>query len=141
MKRCNGRRARFEDARKLGAEDLAQNASGNLGWAYYQLGDDDRALAQFVEAQANSARLGDFGSELNWLLTAGYVYRDNDDVDRATESCQKALALAKQIDSKGDIINALEDLAEISVESGRARGSRLLHRAANSDGDCERGPS
>ena len=28
----------------LGAEDLAQSSLGNLGWAYYQLGDGERAL-------------------------------------------------------------------------------------------------
>ncbi len=63
--------------------------------------------------------MGDYGSELNWMLTAGYVYRDNADLSRATESYRKALALAKQIDSKEDIVNALEDLAEISVEAGK----------------------
>ena len=35
---------RIRMATDMGAEDLAQASLGNLGWAYFQLGDDERAL-------------------------------------------------------------------------------------------------
>ena len=36
---------------QLGAEDLAENISGNLGWAYFKLGDPERALELFDQAE------------------------------------------------------------------------------------------
>ncbi len=112
-------RSAYRAAVELGAEDLAQLAEGNLGWAYYQLGDDERALEQFLEAEKSAARLGNVRSDLKWTSTAGYVYQDSGDLTRAAESYRQALDLAKQIDSKEDIENALEDLAQNSVDSGR----------------------
>jgi len=47
----------YQDAIELGAEDTVQIASGNLGWAYFELGDDERALAQFLEAEKSATRL------------------------------------------------------------------------------------
>ena len=112
-------KAADRDAEALGAEDLAQSASGNLGWAYYQLGDGEAALERFREADKSAARLGDPGTELKWISTAGYVYRDTGDLARATQSYRRAFELARQIDSKDDIVNALEDLAQVSVDSGK----------------------
>jgi len=108
----------FRQGTQLGAEDLVQVASGNLGWAYYQLGDGERALAQFLEAERSAARIGNVRNELQWISTAGYVYRDTGDLTRAAQSYRQALYLARQIGSKEDIVNALEDLAQLSVLTG-----------------------
>jgi CHAT domain-containing protein len=109
----------YRRARDLGADGLAQAASGNLGWAYYQLGDDERALEQFREAERIASRLGNLRDELKWISTTGYVYHDSGDSTRAAQSYRRALNLAKRIDSKEDIVNALEDLAQVSVETGK----------------------
>jgi CHAT domain-containing protein len=101
------------------AENLAQAASGNLGWAYFQLGDDERALEQYQEAEKSATRLGNLRDELKWISDAGYIYHDTNDSTRAAQSYHRALDLAKQIDSKEDIVNALEDLAQVSVETGK----------------------
>jgi CHAT domain-containing protein/Flp pilus assembly protein TadD len=107
-----------QEAVRLGYENIAQGAAGNLGWAYYQLGDDERALEQFFDAEKAAARLGNIRYELKWLSTAGYVYRDSGDWSRAAQAYRQALGLARQIDSKEDIVNALQDLARVSVLSG-----------------------
>jgi CHAT domain-containing protein/tetratricopeptide (TPR) repeat protein len=112
------------DAVQLGAEDLSQLASGNLGWAYYELGDRERALGLFIEARKTAELLGDFRQELMWASTSGYVYRDTGDLPRATESYRQALALAMQIGSKEDIVNALEDLAQVSADAGQLDASQ-----------------
>jgi CHAT domain-containing protein/Tfp pilus assembly protein PilF len=112
-------RSAFRAGMELGEEDTMQIASGNLGWAYYQLGDDERALEQFLEAEKSAAKLGNIRYELKWISTAGYVYHDAGDLAQATQSYRQALYLAKQIDSKEDIVNALEDLAQVSVETGK----------------------
>jgi CHAT domain-containing protein/tetratricopeptide (TPR) repeat protein len=109
----------YSSAVELGAEDKEQIALGNLGWAYFQLGDDEKALGQFLEAEKVAARLGDLRYELKWLSNAGYVYHDTGDLARATQSYLRALHNAKQINSQEDIANSLEDLAQVSVETGK----------------------
>ncbi len=109
----------YGNATEMGAEGLAQIASGNLGWAYFEMGDDERALEQFLEAEKDAKRLGDIRNELKWISDAGYVYRDSGDSTRAAQSYRQALDLARQIGSKEGIVNALEDLAQVSVETGK----------------------
>jgi CHAT domain-containing protein len=109
----------YRAAMDLGADDLAQAASGNLGWANYQLGDDEKALQQFVEAEKSARRLGDIRNELKWISNVGYISEDTGDLSRAAQSYRQALSLASQIDSKEDIAIALGDLARVSVEAGK----------------------
>jgi CHAT domain-containing protein len=106
-------------AADLGAEGLAQIASGNVGYAYLELGDDERALEQFLQAEKSAKDLGNPSSELNWILTAGYAYRDAGDLNRAIQSYHRAYNLAQKTGSKEDIIDALEDLAQGSVDAGK----------------------
>jgi len=103
----------------LHSEDLAQVASGNLGWAYFELGDAERALELFLEAENRASKLGDVRFEIKWLATAGYVYQDMGDLSRAAKSYELALGLARRIDSKEDIIISLEVLAHVSIEAGK----------------------
>ncbi len=107
------------DATALGAEDLAGVAAGNLGWAYYELGDGERALEQYKRAEQAAERLGDLGSELKWISTTGYVYRDNGDLERAMEAYRRARGLAEEIQSPVDVLDALEDLAQVSLDAGK----------------------
>ena len=103
----------------LQAEDLAQRSLGNLGWAYFGLGDKERALDLFLDAEKSASNLGDLRFEVNWLTTLGDVYWDIGDFTRASSSYGKALYLARQMKSKDDIINALEDLAHASIDAGK----------------------
>ena len=109
-------RRAYRDAKEMGADDLAERASGNLGWAYFKLGDGERAREVFVEAERDAAGFGNIRDELRWLTAAAFVNQDVGDFSRASESYSKALGLAKQIGSKEDIINSLEDLAHVSIE-------------------------
>ena len=113
----------YSSAMDLGAEDLAQRSLGNLGWAFFGLGDTEKSLQFFVEAEKRAAALGDLYVQLNWLLTAGDVYQERGDLTRATQSYRRALFLARQLDSKGQIVNALEDLAQASVDAGSLDGA------------------
>ena len=107
----------------LGNENLAQVALGNMGWAYFKLGDAVRAQELFVEAEQGAARLGNLRNEVDWLNTAGDVYQETGDFTKATRSYDQALALAKQINSNEDIVNALEDLAHASIDAGKLDGA------------------
>jgi CHAT domain-containing protein len=111
---------RSEDAQKasaaLGARDLSLTATGNLGWAYYKLGDGDRALALFLDAEERAYELGDIVEGAAYLTDAGYVYMDSHDLVRAERSFQQALHLVQQINSQEDIYNADRVLARLYLQ-------------------------
>ncbi len=112
-------REAYLNAREMGAGDLAERASGNLGWAYFELGDRDQARDLFVEAERDAAKFGNLREELKWLTTEGRVDETNADFSRASASYREALVLARKIDSKEDIVNSLESLAHVSIEEGK----------------------
>jgi CHAT domain-containing protein len=104
---------------ELGAEDSAQIASGNLGWAYFKLGDKERALELLMDAEKRATTIGNIQAELIWQSNVGYVYQDVGDLARATKAYRQSLDRATQINSKDDIVNALEDLAHTSIDAGK----------------------
>jgi CHAT domain-containing protein/tetratricopeptide (TPR) repeat protein len=112
-------RQAYRDAREMQADDLAERASGNLGWAYFKLGDRERALQVFTETEKEAAGFGNVKEELKWLTAAGYVGQEIGDFGHAAESYSRALGLARQISSKEDIINSLEDLAHVCIQEGK----------------------
>jgi len=111
-------RAAYDESIELGDENRAQGALGNMGWAYIGLGDIDRALALFREAEMHAKRIGNIGAELTWVTTGGYAYQDLGDLRSADDSYSRALTLAKWIDSKEDVITSLELLSQIAIDSG-----------------------
>jgi CHAT domain-containing protein len=131
-------RSAYQVSINSGYENFAQVAAGNLGWSYYELGDENRALEQFLDAEKSAARLGNIRYELKWLTTAGYVFSDSGDWARAAQSYRQALVLASQINSKEDIVNALDDLARVSVLNGNLDEADAniaqLQRLENSSG-------
>ena len=116
-------------AAALGAQDLLLYNMGNLGWAYYSLGDRERAFRLFQDAERRASALGDTQGTILWLTTTGYVLQDSGEWPRAAESYRQALQLATQIGSKEDIINSLESLTHISIELGELdAAAQYLHQ-------------
>jgi CHAT domain-containing protein len=103
-------------AAPLGADAILLTNRGNLGWAYYELGDRNRALSLFKDAEDTAVSLGDVHEAILWLTTTGYVLQDSGEWAHAKEAYQGGLQLANQINSTGDIINSLESLTHIAIE-------------------------
>jgi CHAT domain-containing protein/Flp pilus assembly protein TadD len=118
-------RSAYREAVELKGEDMAQIASGNLGWAYFELGDKEQALTLLQDAGERATKLGDIRNQINWLETAGYVYQDTGDLTRAQQTYRRSLELAKQINSKGDIVTSLELITHISVKAGKPDEARI----------------
>jgi len=98
--------------------DVAQTALGNMGWAYYKLGDADKAQQMFTEATTQAEKLGDLIDQMRWLTVTGYIYMDARDFKVSEQSFQQSLKLAQQINSREDVINALIALAFIYEQTG-----------------------
>ncbi len=120
----------YATAERLGYGDAAEGAAGNLGWAYYQLGDGERALERFLEAEKAAEREGDASDELNWLSTAAYVYRDQGDLARAKMLEVKSLAVARKINSREKVTNVLGDLASLAITAGNEKEADTRLREA-----------
>ena len=99
--------------------DTAQKALGNMGWAYYKLGDPDKAVDMFNEAEKQAERLGDVTDQIKWITTAGYVYMDARNFGTAEQSFAQSLNLSRQLNSKEDIINSLIAMAFVSEQTNK----------------------
>jgi CHAT domain-containing protein len=98
---------------------VAQKALGNMGWAYYRLGDREKAAEKFLGAKARAEELGDISDELKWILDNGYVHLDNRDYAAAEQSFRQSLDLAEKLPSREDTVNALQSLAFLCERTGR----------------------
>jgi CHAT domain-containing protein/Flp pilus assembly protein TadD len=98
---------------------VGETALGNMGWAYYKLGDPEKAESMFVEARKQAEKLGDISDQVSWLTDAGYIYMDARDFQTAEQSFHQSLDLARQINSREDIVNSLIALAFVSEQTGK----------------------
>ena len=110
--------AAYRIAAVLDAGTIATKALGNLGWAYYNLGDSEKSLQLSLEAEQRAIQASDVIDQLSWITNAGYVYDQLHDFPRARQSYLKALDLARDSKGQEDIYNALRALALVSVENG-----------------------
>jgi CHAT domain-containing protein len=115
-------------ARKLslshGYGSAAQKAIGNMGWAYYKLGDPEKAEAMFVDAKSQAEKLGEVASAVGWLTDLGYVYLDAGKSSVAEQSFEQSLQLARKLNSREDIINSLIALAFVSEQTNKLDGAK-----------------
>jgi len=109
--------AAYQVAKAIDAQILELVAQGNIGWAYYKLGDSDKALRLFLDAEKLASELGDFDDQAAWLMDAGYVYMGASNVKLAEQSLQQALEIEQRVNSKENIYNALRALARLSLQT------------------------
>ena len=110
--------AAYKASVALDARDIALAAQENVGWAYYRLGDSERALQMLLEAEKRADQLGDVFDQENGLTNVGYIYMDARDYVHAEQSFQQALILAKLENSQEHVLNALRVLARLALQMG-----------------------
>lgn len=102
----------------LGFADVTQTALGNMGWAYYKLGDSEKALQMFIEAGKQAEKLGNITEEVRWLTNAGYIYMDARDFKTAEQAFQQSLKVALEVNMRESIINSQIALAFVYEQTG-----------------------
>jgi CHAT domain-containing protein/Flp pilus assembly protein TadD len=102
-----------------GFDRVAETALGNMGWAYYRLGDPEKAESMFVEARKQAEKIGDISGQVSWLTNAGYIYMDARDFATAEQSFRQSLDLARRVNSREDVVNSLIALAFVSEQTGK----------------------
>ena len=122
-------KGRYDEAvdRSEAANELAKRINAripelvtecNIGWAYYKLGDSERALELCTHSGKMASELSDIYDQENALTNIGYVHMDAGEFALAARSFQSALSLAQKIDVKQDIFNATRVLARLFVQTG-----------------------
>src|SRR4029077_9934043 len=131
--------AAYHAAKAVEARRLELKTQGNIGWAYYKLGESDKALELFLDAEKLSSELSDPDDQGAWLMDAGYVYMGARNVKLAEQSLRQALEIEQHVNSKENIYNALRALARLSFETNDlANASQYAQRAveiARQDGN------
>jgi len=102
-----------------GIPDLTQSALGNMGWAYYKLGDAEKAEGMFLDAKKQAEKVGDKSDQVQWLTDLGYIYMDENEFKVAEQSFLDSLRLSNEMASRGDIINSLIALAFLSEQTNK----------------------
>jgi len=123
-------RASLNLSQSSGAKDATSSVLGNLGWSYSMLGDFDDALDYFQQAERTATAIGLERGRVEWLINIGDMrYEQRDYVD-AEAAYQEALALARKIDYRTDAAAALDDLAQLDLDTGRVDAARQLNDQA-----------
>jgi len=108
-----------QKSRQLGATAIQESALGSEGWEQYTLGNPEKALEIFGEAERRAASLNDLGEQALWLTTAALAYADTGQVALAERSDIQAIQLARRINKKQAIVNASEDISRLYIDEGR----------------------
>ena len=109
----------YKRALDIGFNEIAQRALGDQGWEQLSLGNFDKALAIFEDAERHAATVGDIGEEIHLLTNKALVYEGQGRLDLAESTDIRAIQLARQINQKQAIIDASMDLSRFYIASQR----------------------
>ena len=110
--------ASAEAAGKLGNRGNEGRALGNLGNAYLQLGEPQRAIEYYEQAVAIARETGDRGGEGGALGNLGSAYADLEEPQRAIEYYEQAVAIARETGDRGGEGAALGNLGSAYANLG-----------------------
>jgi CHAT domain-containing protein len=88
------------------------------------MGDYDRSLALFKQADVASAKLGSVSAQIDWEINIGNVYYQSHDYGSAERAYHTSLDLAKSIDYEPGIAECLGNLALVALKTGQIDAAR-----------------
>jgi len=91
---------------------------GNMGWSYFSMGDFENAKSLFEQAETASAHAGLSGDHVNWLIDMGVVQFAQHDYGPAETTMKQALQLARDLHDNESVIQCLNYLSQMALESG-----------------------
>ena len=123
----------------MGSKLDEEKILGNLGWAYYKMGDYAKSLVLYQDAEQRARSLGVTADQVRWNDYAGLVFYQTGDFSVAEDYYRRSLELAEKIQDGGQIIDALTWLAILSVDKGNIelakRYSEQAFQLAHRKGD------
>jgi CHAT domain-containing protein len=104
-------------ANSIGAHVLLEKARGNVGWAYYETGDYQRALASFNDAAASADTVGSTIDQELWNNTAGMSEAHLGDLNSARQHYERALGLAHSLNNASELSHVDQALATLLLHT------------------------
>jgi CHAT domain-containing protein/Tfp pilus assembly protein PilF len=116
-----------ELAQQNGMRRALDLALGNIGVAFLELGELERATKSLGEATALAETLHDRVYQMRWLVVLGETWYQLGDFGKATEYYQKARLLGNPERDRGWLANILDDLSRIALQKGDPVSSQELN--------------
>jgi len=117
-------------AQQLNNRKDEETILGNLGSAYFKLGDVRRALEFYEQALAIACEVGDRHGEGTWLGNLGNTYSALDEPQRAVETYVRALTIAREIGDRRVEGSILINISSIHMRLGETRKALEEHELA-----------
>jgi CHAT domain-containing protein len=112
-------RQTLEVSRLLGDRRSVAKTLVNTGWNYLELGDYDRSLELFEQAQGFSSQAGLLHEQIICRINRGSVYFYQHNYRAAEDEARAALQLARKRDEKLLITESLETLSYAALAQGQ----------------------
>jgi CHAT domain-containing protein len=111
--------AALQLSRSLDMQSLVGTNLGNLGWAYFQLGDFENALDFYKEGAERSERSGLPGYTAYWFAQVANTYMALNEREAAENLAKRTLERARSMNNAQTITECLNTLAEITLRTNR----------------------
>lgn len=106
-------------AREIDAQLVLEKALANVGWDFFKLGDFEKALSNFEQAEEEARRLGAIYDQAEWLNDAGLAELQLGNTAAAGTSYKKALTAAEQLQNRQEMLEAELELAVLFFDEQR----------------------
>ncbi len=117
-------------ARRLKNRSMEGVHLGNLGIAYYRLGETRRAIEFYEQHLAIAREIGDWQGEGNALGNLGVAYDELGETRRAIEYYEQLLVIAREISDRRGEANALMNTGIAVQRLGESRRAIEFHEQA-----------
>ncbi len=104
---------------KITDPELAQDSVGNLGSAYYRMGQVERAISLYEQALRLARELKDLKREGAWIGGLGICFSDLGRIARANEYHEQALAIRRKLKDRNGEATDLSNLGSNYFEIGQ----------------------
>src|SRR5260370_12735670 len=98
-------------ARPIQARAILEVASGNLGLAYFHLGDFEKALYNFQQAENQAKEIGTSSLQVDWLLDACDSHYMLGNLQEAQSCFEQSLKIAAVLDVPAEVADIQTGLA------------------------------
>jgi tetratricopeptide (TPR) repeat protein len=117
-------------ARPIEARAIMEAASGNLGLTYYHLGDFEKSLFNFQQADAEAKEIGTASLQVDWLMDACHANYMLGKLQEAKGCFDQSLKIATGIDALAEVADIQTGLAFLLYREGQFDSAKAHNEEA-----------